>query len=172
MPPKAPPSIAIRKASEADAAALVAIMEGIAAEKIHSAIDVPWTVEQQRAYLASLSDRESVHVAETPSGEIVGFQTLDRWAPSITSMQHVAQLGTFLIPEWRRRGLGRLLFKSTEAFTRSAGYSKMVIQVRASNDSAKTFYRRLGFRACGRLARQVRIEGMEDDEILMEYFLP
>ena len=165
------PSITVRKATEADAPGLVAIVQAIAAERIHSAIDVPWTVKEERKYIASLSNREAVHVAVTTSGQIVGFQSLDLWAPTLKSMMHVAQLGTFLLPEWRRRGVGRLLFRTTEAFARSAGYSKMVIQVRASNESAKEFYRRLGFRACGRLKRQVRIDGLEDDEILMELFL-
>ena len=86
-------------------------------------------------------------------------------------MLHVAQVGTFLVPEWRRRGVGRVLFGTTETFARSVGYSKMIVQVRASNIPAKAFYQRLGFRACGRLARQVRIDGVEDDEILMELFL-
>jgi ribosomal protein S18 acetylase RimI-like enzyme len=166
------PLFTIRKATEADAFGLVAILEGIADERVHSAIDVVWPVEKERQYLASLSDREVVHVALTPSGNYVGFQVLDRWAPTLTSMQHVAQLGTFLVPEWRRRGVGRLLFGTTEAFARSVGYSKMIVQVRASNKPAKAFYQRLGFRACGRLARQVRIDGVEDDEILMELFLP
>ena len=165
------PSVTIRKAVEADAPGLVAILEGIAAERVYSAIDVVWPVEKQRTYLASLSDREAVHVAVTKSNQIVGVQTLDLWEPTLTSMQHVVQIGTFLIPEWRRRGVGRLLFKTTEEFAKGAGYAKMIVQVRASNEPAKTFYRRLGFRACGRLARQVRIDGMEDDEILMERFL-
>jgi L-amino acid N-acyltransferase YncA len=166
------PSVTIRKVTEADASGLVAILEGIAAERVHSAIDVAWPLEKERMYLASLSDREEVvHVAATASGEIVGFQVLDRWAPTLTSMQHLAQLGTFLIPDWRRRGVGRLLFSTTEPFARSVGYTKMIVQVRAANKPAKAFYQRLGFRACGRLARQVRIDDMEDDEILMELFL-
>jgi ribosomal protein S18 acetylase RimI-like enzyme len=45
-----------------------------------------------------------------------------------------------------------------------------VIQIRASNQAAQRFYRRLGFRACGRLKAQVRIDHEEDDEILMELF--
>ena len=168
---KAPrPSVTIRKATEADAPGLVAILEGIAAERVHSAIDVVWPVEKRRAHLASLSDREVVHVAIAASGQIVGFQVLDLWA-TISSMHHVGQIGTFLAPEWRSRGLGRLLFATTEAFATATGYSKMIAQVHASNERAKTFYRRLGFRAVGRLARQVRIDGMEDDEILMEHFL-
>src|SRR5258708_3423352 len=132
---KAPaPLITIRKATEADAPGLVAILEGIAAERVHSAIDVVWPVERQRMYIASLSDREIVHVAVTKSGEMVGVQVLELWEPTIASMQHVSQIGTFLVADWRRRGVGRQLFKTTEAFARSAGYSKMIAQVRASND--------------------------------------
>jgi ribosomal protein S18 acetylase RimI-like enzyme len=154
MPSAKPPhpSVTIRKATEADAFGLVVILEGISAERVHSAIDVAWSLEKERQYLASLSDRELAHVAVTASGQIVGFQVLDLWAPTLTSMSHVAQVGTFLIPEWRRHGVGRLLFGTTEAFARSAGYTKMIAQVRASNKPAKAFYQRLGFRACGRLA--------------------
>ena len=85
-------------------------------------------------------------------------------------MKHVAQLGTFLLSEWRRRGVGKALFKTTQGFARNADYVKAVIQVRASNQAAQIFYRQLGFRACGRLKRQVRIDGEEDDEIFMELF--
>ena len=151
--------------------AIVSIMKIIAAERVFSAIDVPWSVEEERRYLDSLSPREAAHVAVMKSGEIVGFQVLVRWEPTLTSMAHVAQLGTFLLPECRRRGVGKALFDVTEKFARGAGYSKIVIQVRASNEPAQKFYRRLGFRACGRLTKQVGIDGTEDDEVLMELFL-
>jgi len=116
--PTANPShapISIRKAAKADAPALVTILEGIAAERVHSAIDVPWTDEKERKYLGSLSAREGVHLAETAPGNVVGFQVLDLWAPTLSSMRHVAQLGTFLLPEWRRQGIGRELFSTTAA---------------------------------------------------------
>ncbi len=74
-------------------------------------------------------------------------------------------------PEYRRLGVGTALFRVTAAFARASGYRKFVIQVRASNTAAQAFYSRLGFRACGRLARQVAIDGREDDEVLMELFL-
>jgi ribosomal protein S18 acetylase RimI-like enzyme len=85
-------------------------------------------------------------------------------------MAHVGQVGTFLLPEWRGQGVGRQLWSVTESFARQAGYRKLAIQVRASNTAAQAFYRRLGFHACGRLTRQVIIDGFEDDEILMEFF--
>lgn len=145
--------------------------EQVAQQRVHSAIDRPFTIEQERRYLQSLSPREAIFVAVSGSGRIVGFQSLDLWAASIDSMRHVGQLGTFLLTDWRRRGIGLALFLTTQSFARSAGYMKFVIQVRASNLAAQVFYRRLGFRECGRLTRQVRIDGQEDDEILMELFL-
>ena len=149
---------------------MVAVLEVIAAERIHSAIDRAWTVEQERCYLESLSPREAFHVAVDAARGIIGFQSLDLWSPQLTSMAHVGQIGTYLLPEWRGLGIGRQLWSATESFARVAGYRKLAIQVRASNNAAQAFYRRLGFQECGRLTRQVMIDGVEDDELLMELF--
>jgi L-amino acid N-acyltransferase YncA len=161
----------IRRASAQDAAGIVAVLQRITSERLHSAIERPWTVDEQHRYLQSLSAREAFHVAVAGSEEVIGYQSLDLYSPPLTAMGHVAQLGTFLVPEWRRRGVGRALFQETGSFARSSGYRKIVIQVRASNTSAQSFYLHLGFNACGRLSRQVVIDGQEDDEIIMEFFL-
>ena len=71
------------------------------------------------------------------------------------------------------RGVGRESDRCSSTprhFALSAGYRKLVIQVRASNAPA-LFYRRLGFVECGRLASQVVIDGCDDDEIILEMFL-
>ena len=164
-------NFSIRVASPKDAAGIAAVLEGIAKARVHSAIERPWTVEQQRRYLESLSPREAFHVAIAGSGEVVGYQSLDLYSPLLSSMAHVGQLGTFLDPEWRRRGVGQALFHLSRSFAVSAGYRKLVIQVRASNTSAQYFYKHLGFVQCGMLSRQVMIDGQEDDEIIMELFL-
>ena len=162
---------AIRRAASADAEGIVAIIQGIASERIYSAITKPWSADEQRQYIVSLSAREAIHVAEIAGNAIIGYQTLELWAPTLDSMSHVGQIGTFLSTEWRRCGTGQALFQSTVQFARRHEYGKFVIQVRASNVSAQAFYQRLGFRECGRLTRQVRIDGQDDDEILMEFFL-
>ena len=154
-----------------DAAGIVNVLEAVTAERIHSAIDQVWTVEQETRYLESLAPREVFHVAVDAAAGLVGFQSLDLWS-SLLSMAHVGQVGTFLLPGWRGLGVGRQLWSATEAFAHQAGYRKLAIQVRASNTVAQAFYRRLGFHECGRLTRQVIIDGIEDDEVLMEYFCP
>jgi L-amino acid N-acyltransferase YncA len=163
--------LAIRKATEADAEGIAGVLALIAGERIYSAIDVAFTADEERRYISSLSPREGIFIAQTHTGAIAGLQTLEMWAASIQSMRHVAQLGTFLLPEWRGVGAGRALFETTMEFARRAEYRKLVIQVRSSNEAAQSFYQRLGFQICGRLSRQVIIDGVEDDEILMELFL-
>jgi ribosomal protein S18 acetylase RimI-like enzyme len=164
-------AFAIRRATEADAEAIIAILEGIASEGIYTAIDRPWSADEQRRYMTSLSAREAIHVAEAGRNTVIGYQTLELWAPTLHSMAHVGQLGTFVRPEWRGQGVGEALFRSTLDVARESGYRKFVIQVRATNTAAQGFYRRLGFRECGRLSRQVRIGEHEDDEVIMESFL-
>lgn len=165
--------VQVRRATPDDAASIAAIWQAIAVEKIYSAIDNPFTVEAEHAYLQSLSEREAYFVAETVelTPRIVGFQSLDLWSGVIGSMQHVAQLGTFILREWRGQGVGRQLAEHTLAFARTQGYEKIVILVRASNTGAQTFYQGLGFKPCGQFTRQVKIDGMYDDEVLMELFL-
>ena len=161
-------AIAIRRASPDDAASIVGIWKAIVAEKIHSAVDRPFSVETEREYLKSLSPREAIFVAETTDMKIIGFQSLDQWTKLFHSMDHVGQLGTFVLREWRHRGVGGQLASHTLAFARSSGYEKLVIYVRASNADAQAFYARLGFVRCRRLVRQVKIAGDHDDEIVME----
>jgi L-amino acid N-acyltransferase YncA len=161
----------IRRANAEDAAAIVSILEVIAAERVHSAIDQAWTVDEEARYLGSLSAREAFHLAIDGEVGVVGFQSLDLWSP-LRSMAHVGQVGTFLLPEWRGRGVGRQLFAATSTFAREAGYRKLAIQVRGSNVAAQAFYRSLGFVECGRFTGQVIVDGVEDDEVMMEFFLP
>ena len=165
------PSVRIRRASADDAEGIASVLHVVVSERIHSAIDRAWTAEEQRTYLASLSNREAFHVACERSGTIVGYQSLDRYSTILPSMAHVGQLGTFLLPQWRGRRVGRALFTASRQFAESAGYRKLVIQVRASNLAAQHFYKQLGFVECGRLRSQVVLDGATDDEVVMEFFV-
>ncbi len=164
------PAVSIRRAMVEDAASLVAILQAIVAERDYSAIDRAFTPEEERDYIRSLAPRESIFVAEA-DGQVVGFQSMDLWARSIPSMDHAGELGTFILREWRGRGIGHQLAAQTFAFARANGYEKLVIFVRAKNTGAQGFYSSLGFVPCGRLTRHVKIAGEYDDEIMMEVFL-
>ena len=161
----------IRRADPDDAAGIASVMAAIVAERVHSAVDRAWTADEERRFVEALSPREVVHVAVADAQRIVGLQILDRWSPMLDSMAHVGQVGTFILPLWRGRGIGHDLWAATSVFARAAAYRKIVIQVRGSNGAAQMLYRGLGFEPCGRLTRQVVIDGVEDDEVLMERFV-
>jgi hypothetical protein len=86
----------VRKASPLDATDIVKVLKAVASERVHSAIDKVWTVEQEARYLESLSQREAFYVAVDEVQGIVGFQSLDLWSSLLPSMAHVGQAGTFL----------------------------------------------------------------------------
>jgi len=48
-------------------------------------------------------------------------------------------------PEFRRRGLARRILAEAERLLRAEGCAKINLQVRASNQPAVEFYRRLGY---------------------------
>jgi len=160
----------IRRATVDDAPAIVAIWEAIAAEKRYSAVTRPFTVEEERTYIASLSPREAIFLAEV-DGRVVGFQTLARWASYTPSFDHVGEIGTFVLPGHRGRGIGKALAQATLSFAREQGYEKLVIYVRRSNARALAFYRGLGFTQVGIFRKHCKIEGRYDDEVIMEMFL-
>jgi ribosomal protein S18 acetylase RimI-like enzyme len=162
--------ITIRRATPDDAEAISAVWEAVCAERIYTAVNRPFTPQQERDFIASLSDREGTFVAEA-DGHVVGFQSLDLWAKYTDSFDHVGVMGSIISSQWRRKGIGQRLAKHTLAFARANGYEKIVIYVRAGNTGAQAFYRNLGFVQKGVLARQVKIDDRYEDEVFMELFL-
>jgi len=102
---------------------------------------------------------------------IAGFQVVEPYATYTGAMDHVASLGTYVVAPARGHGLGRALSRSTFAAARAAGFSKLVIQVRADNPDAQAFYLALGFEPCGRLSGQAFVDGRYVDELIYELFL-
>ena len=160
----------IRKASIADAEAISSIWEVICAERKFTAINKPFTPQQEREYISSLSDREGIFIAELEK-QIIAFQSLDLWVDFTDSFDHVGSIGTFILPKWRRFSIGSQLSNFTFKFARLNGYRKLVIYVRAQNTGALNFYKSLGFNKKGVLTEQVKIDGKYEDEIFMEIFL-
>ena len=160
----------IRRATPDDAQAVSAIWDVVCAERVYTAVNRPFTPQQERDYIASLSGREAIFLAQV-DGRVAGFQSLDLWAKYTDSFDHVGVMGTIVLPAWRRKGIGRRLAEHTLDFARVNGYEKVIIYVRGGNVGAQVFYRSLGFVAKGVLARQVKMDGRYEDEVFMELFL-
>ncbi|MBD3341697.1 MAG: GNAT family N-acetyltransferase [Candidatus Lokiarchaeota archaeon] len=162
--------ILIRKAEVSDSSEIVKIWQLICEERMYDGVDHPFTLEQEKDYISSLTERESIFVAIVENA-IIGFQSLELWANYSKSFDHVATIGTFVLPEWREMGVGILLANYAMDFARENGFEKVIVYVRLSNKKAQKFYEKLGFVSRGTLLKQLKINGEYDDEMFMEMFL-
>jgi L-amino acid N-acyltransferase YncA len=158
----------VRRDNLSDAAGVAAVLNGVIAEGRYTALAGHWTPESEHAFLRSfLGPRSEVFVAEL-HGRIVGWQCIEPFVNYTPTMAHVAHFGTYIQAEYRRRGFGHRLAAASFEFARAHGYNKAVIYVLAHNEPGLAFYRSLGFRSKGTLARHVRIDGAYYDEVFME----
>jgi len=119
-------------------------------------------------YLASIepdSDlpfKRRAMVAEV-YGEVVGFAILRLVADE-------AELESIVVaPNWRGRGLGRLLLAEGARQVKELGAGRLDLEVRASNAAAIRLYRGAGFAETGR--RRAYYHDPEEDAVLMSVTL-
>jgi L-amino acid N-acyltransferase YncA len=156
-----------RRGDLADAAGVAAVLNSVIAERRYTALAGQWTPEAEQAFLQALGPRSQAFVAEI-DGRIVGFQVVEPFVAYTTTMDHVAQLGTYVLAEHRSQGIGRRLAEETLDFAQAQGYKKAVIYVLAHNEAGLAYYSALGFARCGTLVRQTKIDGAYYDEVVME----
>ncbi len=157
----------VRTATVEDAEQVVAVMNAVIAEGTYTLFDTPFSLQDERDFIASRGPRSALYVAES-NGDILGVQSLDLFSTLAASMRHVATMGTWLRRDVRGRGVGRQLAAESLSFARRGGYTKIVIQVLAGNESALRFYRGLGFTDIGVARKHVRLADTLHDEVYLE----
>jgi RimJ/RimL family protein N-acetyltransferase len=159
----------IRRAEPGDAGALVRLAESVGSEEGGWLIaDGGWrSVAEERRYLKAIRRHAyaAVLVAEL-DGDIVGRLSMGR--DSHPASEHVADVGVMVADGYRRRGIGRALMESAEAWARSVGVRKIELHVFPHNEAALALYERLGYRQVGTRRGHFRRSGGYVDAILME----
>ena len=106
--------IEIRDARVEDAEDIVAIFNPIIAARFYTALDTPFTVEQEREFIRNFPARGIFHVAvDTTSNRIVGFQDVSPFADFTHAFDHVGVIGTYVDLDRRRQGIAAKLFTAT-----------------------------------------------------------
>jgi L-amino acid N-acyltransferase YncA len=161
----------IRDARPDDAAGITRILNPIIEAGTFTALDTPFTVEAERAFLEGFPARGIFHVAVDSSGRLVGFQDVSPFADYTRAFDHVGVIGTFVDLALRRQGIAGRLFRATFDAARARGYEKFFTFIRADNPAALATYQRHGFEVIGTARRQARTKFGYVDEILVEAFL-
>ena len=106
--------IEIRDVRIEDAEEILAILNPIIAARCYTALDTPFTVEQEREFIRTFPARGIFLAAvDATSSRIVGFQDVSPFADFTHAFDHVGVIGTFVDLELRRQGIARRLFAAT-----------------------------------------------------------
>ena len=114
---------------------------------------LPWSWTPRRV-AAHMRQRESLVVTARSSREVVGFAMAHFGVDSV----RLTLLG--VAESHQRKGVGLRLIQWVEESAVVAGLFTMMLEVRASNESARRFYAALGYREAGVVARYY--SGIED----------
>jgi diamine N-acetyltransferase len=149
----------IRPATPADLGTLVtvarqAIYEAFSPEKypgnpVQAYLD-EWVTTG--VYTREFTDRRSTFwLAETRMGEVVGFLKLRRHAPPrcLTERNALEIVRIYLLEAYTGKGWGRQLMQHCLDYARQQGHRAVWLGVWEHNQPALSFYKKMGFTACG-----------------------
>ncbi len=118
---------------------------------------LPWSWDERRI-VHCMRNRECVVLAARDRRRLVGFAIMEFYD------EH-AHLNLLAVqPGFQRLGIGRQLLEWLEASARTAGTFAVQLELRASNDGARRFYERLGYRE---VARKTAYYGGREDAVRM-----
>ncbi len=101
----------------------------------------------------------AVFLAEDSDGRAIGFAEVSIRRDHVegTTETPVPYLeGWYVIPEYRRQGIGRMLVEAVEAWARRQGFTELASDSELENHGAIRAHKRLGFREVGREVHFVR----------------
>lgn len=130
--------LSLRLARQADAAAIASLSRDL----IEYGLQWRWTPMRVTASIRA-SD-VNVLVASI-HGNIAGFAIM-RYGDDVAHLDLLA-----VAPPYRRSGVGRQLLEWLEKCAVVAGIFKVALEVRADNEGAQLFYKRMGYRALAHL---------------------
>ncbi|MGI6334346.1 MAG: ribosomal protein S18-alanine N-acetyltransferase [Saccharofermentanales bacterium] len=148
------PDLVIRAATDRDLDDLVGL------EK--ACFDIPWSRESLADELTA-NPLARILVAEQSDGLLVGY--LSGWV-----VLDELQINNLAVdPESRRQGVGRCLLRKMIAMAKSENLSSISLEVRTSNQAARSLYASFGFSPVG-VRRAYYADTGEDAIILLKKF--
>ena len=137
----------IRAATAADLAAIVKTLQRAFAEYDRRLEPQPGALRETGATLRSRAVPHGAAVA-VAGGHVIGCVLFERRGREL----YLGRLA--VVPEWRGRGIARLLVEHVEHEARAAGAAAVTLNVRVALPENITLFSRLGYHEVGRLAHK------------------
>ena len=104
----------VREARPDDAEAVIGILNPIIEAGVYTVLDMPLTIEAERAYILNFPRRGVFHLAILRQDhKVVGFQSMEPFSTYTRAFDHVGVIGTYVDLSYRREGIATCLFEAT-----------------------------------------------------------
>jgi phosphinothricin acetyltransferase len=160
----------VRLATPDDAKAICRIYNQGIEDRVATLDTEARTPEERRRWLGTRRPRHPVIAAETASGEVVGWGSLNVFNPR-EAYRHVADFSVYVERAHRGKGAGTVLLTRLIELGREHGFHKLVLSAFPWNTGGMALYQKLGFRTVGIYKEQGRLDGKWVDTIIMEKLL-
>jgi len=160
--------VKVRRAREADAAALADYMAGLMAERLDtiSQRETPSVPEERDWILRAITAERGLVLLAVADQAVVG--ALDLWAGERPDNRHAGRFGMSVARGWRGLGIGRrLLTRAIEEARAWPGFCRLDLECVAWNAPAIALYESLGFKIEARMAKAINLRGRPEDMLLM-----
>ena len=157
--------IAIRPITLEDVDGFNACVGVVARERQWIMITDAPPMESTRRFVEGAIRTGRPHVVALDADRVIGW--CDIRPHALEGFRHCGELGMGLLPEYRGRGLGRLLVEDVLRRSWAFGLTRVELEVYASNLAAIRLYERTGFRREGLKRRARFLDGTWDDIVVM-----
>jgi len=160
----------IRHVEPGDAESLIDHVNGVGAEQLYIMTErLTHTLDEEAELIRRIDRRRTLWLVAIVNGRLVASADIERGRQS--KNQHTASLGIAVGKEARGVGLGKAILEDLLGWARSEGVHKVTLDVFATNTSAISLYREMGFAEEARLKGQVILAGQPVDELVMSLWL-
>lgn len=157
---------AIRHATEADLAAIVAIYNAAIPGRLATADTAPVSVDSRRDWFAAFDPaRRPVWVAEA-GGQVAGWLGL-RDFYGRPAYHRTVEVAAYVAPPWQRRGIARALLDHALRTAPALGIATVLAFVFGHNDPSLLLFRKAGFAVWGTLPQVAELDGVERDLLIL-----
>ena len=166
----ADPALRVRSASSDDLDAIRRIYNEGIEDRAATLDDDPKTAADIAAWWSVHQDRYAVLVAESASGDVAGWASLNPYSHRC-AYSGVADLSVYVTREARGTGVGSLLLRALEKTAKAHEFHKIVLFTFAFNTGGQGLYRKLGYREVGTFREMGKLHGRFVDVMAMEKIL-
>lgn len=142
-----------------------AVLGIVARERKYLARDDAPSIERSHEFVRANMAAGNPHLVAMDGDMVVGWCDIRRG--ETFNSTHVGTLGMGLLPDYRGRGIGRLLIEATIVAAKAASFTRIALSVNASNLNAIRLYEKVGFVREGVLRDAIRTDGVYQDTWLM-----